>query len=141
MRAVPFERHETVRVGIVGTGLRGRSVLNEFLGIAMLVVMLGAIFIGLPISFTLLFLAIIFGLVGLGSTVFDLAYLQTIGLMKQDEFVAVPMFILKGYICDQAEAGDRMAVPLSPELEVPQTRSLEEGDQPPAPDDEVKGAK
>jgi len=33
MRAVPFDRHETVRVGIVGTGLRGRSVLNEFLGI------------------------------------------------------------------------------------------------------------
>jgi predicted dehydrogenase len=33
MRAVPFERHATVRVGIVGTGLRGRSVLNELLGI------------------------------------------------------------------------------------------------------------
>ena len=29
MRAVPFARHDTVRVGIVGTGLRGRSVLNE----------------------------------------------------------------------------------------------------------------
>ncbi|MDQ2667209.1 MAG: Gfo/Idh/MocA family oxidoreductase [Gemmatimonadota bacterium] len=33
MRAIPFERHETVRVGMVGTGLRGRSVLNELLGI------------------------------------------------------------------------------------------------------------
>jgi predicted dehydrogenase len=33
MRAVPFERHETVRVGIVGTGGRGRSVLNELLGV------------------------------------------------------------------------------------------------------------
>jgi predicted dehydrogenase len=33
MRGVPFERHETVRFGIVGTGLRGRSVLNELLGI------------------------------------------------------------------------------------------------------------
>jgi hypothetical protein len=69
---------------------------------SMLLVMLGAIFIGMPISFTLLFLALIFGFIGLGSTVFDLAYLQTIGLMKQDEFVAVPMFILMGYICDQA---------------------------------------
>src|SRR6185503_13840085 len=33
MRAVPFARHNTVRIGIVGTGLRGRSVLNEFLGV------------------------------------------------------------------------------------------------------------
>jgi len=33
MRAVPFARHAVVRVGIVGTGLRGRSVLNELLGV------------------------------------------------------------------------------------------------------------
>ncbi len=80
----------------------------EALGLLMLVVMLGAIFIGVPIAFTLLFLALIFGLAGLGSTVFDLAYLQIIGLMKQDEFVAVPMFILMGYICDQAGLMERL---------------------------------
>ena len=57
----------------------------------MLLVMLGAIFIGIPISLTLLFLALIFGYIGLGDMVFDLAYLQIIGMMKQDEFVAVPM--------------------------------------------------
>jgi tripartite ATP-independent transporter DctM subunit len=74
----------------------------------MLVVMLGAIFVGIPISFTLLFLALIFGSIGLGGMVFDLAYLQTIGLMKQDEFVAVPMFILMGYICDQAGIMERL---------------------------------
>jgi predicted dehydrogenase len=33
MRGVPFDRHETVRVGIVGTGLRGSSVLGELLAI------------------------------------------------------------------------------------------------------------
>lgn len=32
MKGVPFERHETVRLAIVGTGLRGRSVLHDFLG-------------------------------------------------------------------------------------------------------------
>jgi tripartite ATP-independent transporter DctM subunit len=74
----------------------------ELLGMVMLVVMLAAIFIGLPISFTLLFLALIFGYMGLGAKVFNLAYLQTFGLMKQDEFVAVPLFILMGYVCDQA---------------------------------------
>jgi tripartite ATP-independent transporter DctM subunit len=80
----------------------------ELLGLVMLLVMLGAIFIGLPISFTLLFLALIFGFMGLGARVFDLAYFQTIGLMKQDEFVAVPMFILMGYICDNAGIMERM---------------------------------
>src|SRR6187399_2383391 len=33
MRGVRFERHDTVRIGIVGTGLRGRSVLGELLAI------------------------------------------------------------------------------------------------------------
>lgn len=33
MRGVPFERHEAVRIAIVGTGLRGRSVLSELLAI------------------------------------------------------------------------------------------------------------
>ena len=80
----------------------------EALGLLMLVVMLGAIFIGVPISFTLLFLALIFGYLGLGPMVFDLAYLQAFGLMKQDEFVAVPMFILMGYICDQAGLMERL---------------------------------
>ena len=75
----------------------------EFLGAAMLLVMLAAIFIGLPISFTLLFLALIFGYFGLGARVFDLSYLQTFGLMKQDEFVAVPMFILMGLFVHRAD--------------------------------------
>lgn len=33
MIGVPFERHDTVRVAIVGTGLRGSSVLGEFLSL------------------------------------------------------------------------------------------------------------
>ena len=33
MHGVPFERRETVRIAIVGTGLRGRSILSELLAI------------------------------------------------------------------------------------------------------------
>jgi len=81
---------------------------GEMLGAGMLLVMLAAIFIGLPISFTLLFLALIFGFIGMEWRVFDLAYLHIISLMKQDEFVAVPMFILMGYVCDQAGLIERL---------------------------------
>jgi len=81
----------------------------ELLGMVMMLVMLGAIFIGLPISFTLLFLALIFGYFSLGGPrVFALAYLQIMGLMKEDQFVAVPMFILMGFICDQAGLMERL---------------------------------
>ncbi len=33
MKGVPFARHDVVRLGIVGTGLRGRSMISEFLAI------------------------------------------------------------------------------------------------------------
>lgn len=33
MIGVPFERRDTVRIALIGTGLRGRSVLNEFVNV------------------------------------------------------------------------------------------------------------
>src|SRR5258708_20134300 len=70
-------------------------------GLVMLVVMLGAIFIGIQISFTLLFLALTFGYFALGKVVFDLAYFQTIGMMKEEVLAAVPLFIFMGFITEQ----------------------------------------
>ena len=74
----------------------------------MLVVLLGAIFIGVPISFTLLFLALAFGYFGLGDVVFDLAYFQIIGLMKEEVLAAVPLFIFMGFITEQAGLMERL---------------------------------
>ena len=81
---------------------------QELLGLVMLVVMIGVIFIGFPISFTMLFLALVFGYVGLGQTVFSLAYFQTIGLMKEEVFAAVPLFIFMGFITEQAGLMERL---------------------------------
>jgi tripartite ATP-independent transporter DctM subunit len=78
------------------------------LGLLMLVVMLFAIFIGFPISFTLLFLALTFGYFGLGHVVFDLAYFQTIGMMKEELLAAVPLFIFMGFITEQAGLMERL---------------------------------
>ena len=65
---------------------------NELLGLFMLVSMMGVIFIGFPISFTLLFLAFIFGSIGVGpDQTFNLAYLQVWGTMKDDILPAVPL--------------------------------------------------
>lgn len=82
---------------------------NEILGMIMLCSMIGVIFIGFPISFTLLFLALMFGGVGLGwLQTFDLAYLQIWGTMKDDILPSVPAFIFMGYMCDQAGLMERL---------------------------------
>jgi len=78
------------------------------IGLVMLIVMIGAIFIGIQISFTLLFLALAFGYFALGKVVFDLAYFQTIGMMKEELLAAVPLFIFMGYITEQAGLMERL---------------------------------
>ncbi|MDH4324895.1 MAG: TRAP transporter large permease subunit [Betaproteobacteria bacterium] len=77
-------------------------------GLIMLVVMIGVIFIGFPISFTLLFLALTFGYFSFGHTVFDLAYFQTIGMMKEELLAAVPLFVLMGFLTEQAGLMERL---------------------------------
>lgn len=81
---------------------------EALIGLIMLLVLLGAIFIGIPISFTLLFLAFTFGYVGMGATVFDLAYFQTIGMMKEELLAAVPLFVFMGFITEQAGLMERL---------------------------------
>jgi TRAP-type mannitol/chloroaromatic compound transport system permease large subunit len=81
----------------------------ETLGLVMLVAMVAVIFIGFPISFTLLFLAIILGGIGLGwEQAFNLAYLQIWGTMKDEIFPAVPLFIFMGYMTEQAGLMERL---------------------------------
>ena len=81
---------------------------DVLIGLIMLIVMIGAIFIGIQISFTLLFLALSFGYLALGRTVFDLAYFQTIGMMKEELLAAVPLFIFMGFITEQAGLMERL---------------------------------
>ena len=81
----------------------------ETLGLVMLAGMVVVIFIGFPISFTLLFLALIFGGLGLGwEQTFNLAYLQIWGTMKDEIFPAVPLFIFMGYMTEQAGLMERL---------------------------------
>ncbi len=76
---------------------------NEILGLIMLASMISLIFVGFPISFTLLFIALVFGSIGLGvDLTFNLAYLQIWGFMKDDILPAVPLFIFMGFMVEQA---------------------------------------
>ena len=84
---------------------------QEFLGLVMLIVMIGAIFIGFPISFTMLFLAFVFGYLGLGEVVFELAYFQTMfGLTGIPGLGEPPLALYVWY----GEAVSRWVPPVSP---------------------------
>lgn len=80
----------------------------ELLGGIMLALMLLVIFIGFPISFTLMLLALIFGWLGLGDRAFYILVFQTIGLMKEEVLAAVPLFIFMGYLMEQGGLMERL---------------------------------
>ena len=81
---------------------------GELVGIVMLLVLLGVIFIGFPISFTLIFVALVFGYAAFGNMVFHLMVSQTFGFMQEEVLAAVPLFIFMGYITEQAELMERL---------------------------------
>jgi tripartite ATP-independent transporter DctM subunit len=74
----------------------------EWLSIVMLAVMIASLFIGIPVSFTLIFLALGFGFYGQGISTFDLAYVNLLGSLKDDIMISIPLFIFMGYICEKA---------------------------------------
>ena len=80
----------------------------ELLGGIMLALMLVVIFVGFPISFTLMLLALIFGWAGLGDRAFYVLVFQTIGLMKEEVLAAVPLFIFMGYLMEQGGLMERL---------------------------------
>jgi tripartite ATP-independent transporter DctM subunit len=82
---------------------------QEIVGLIMLLSMISVIFVGFPISFTLLFLAIVFGSIGLDTAMtFNLAYIQIWGTMKDDILPAVPLFIFMGYMTERAGLMERL---------------------------------
>lgn len=85
------------------------SVSKPAIGMWMLGAMLFSIFVGFPISFTLIFLAFVFGTWGGSSDLtFFLLTLQTNSTMLDDQLVAVPLFIFMGIMMEQAGLMERL---------------------------------
>jgi TRAP-type mannitol/chloroaromatic compound transport system permease large subunit/TRAP-type mannitol/chloroaromatic compound transport system permease small subunit len=92
--------------GLFGSGL---GVDKPTIGLIMLAVMLFAIFVGFPISFTLIFLGFVFGTWGANFKLATfLMTLQTNSVMLSDQLVAVPLFIFMGIVMEQAGLMERL---------------------------------
>ena len=92
---------------VAPTGLA--DVPAEFIGLIMIAVMLFAIFVGFPISFTLIFLGFTFGAWGFGAKlVFYLQALQFNNVMLEQTLAAVPLFVFMGIMMEQAGLMERL---------------------------------
>jgi len=80
----------------------------EVIGLVMIAAMLAGIFVGFPISFTLIFLGLIFGYWGFGELVFYLLTLQFNATMMEQTLAAVPLFVFMGIMMEQANLMERL---------------------------------
>ncbi|MBC6442616.1 MAG: TRAP transporter large permease subunit [Rhodobacteraceae bacterium] len=79
------------------------------IGLIMLGAMLFVIFIGFPISFTLIFLAFVFGIWGANFRLTTLLMtLNTNSTMLNDQLMAVPLFVLMGIVMESAGLMERL---------------------------------
>lgn len=74
----------------------------EILGVVLILVLFVAILAGFPISFTLFFLAMAFGYIGLGDRVFYLMTYQYFNTMVETVLAAVALFTFMGYLLESS---------------------------------------
>ena len=80
----------------------------EWFGIVLLGVLFAAIFIGFPIAFTLIAVAIIGGYVALGPLALHLMTLQVFAVMRDPTLASVPFFLFMGYLLEQSGLMERL---------------------------------
>ena len=85
------------------------NISKPMIGLIMLGAMLFVIFIGFPISFTLVFLAFVFGIWGANFKLTTLLFtLNTNSTMLNDQLMAVPLFVLMGIVMESAGLMERL---------------------------------
>jgi tripartite ATP-independent transporter DctM subunit len=80
----------------------------DILGLVALASLFVFIFVGFPIAFTLLFLGLVAGYIGIGPVVFHLMTLQVYAIMNEQVLAAVPFFLFMGYILESSGLMERL---------------------------------
>ena len=81
---------------------------EEWLGIVSLVILFIAIFIGFPIAFTLIGIALGVGYFALGPIALHLMTIQFFSVMKETSLASVPFFLFMGYLLEQSGLMQRL---------------------------------
>jgi len=80
----------------------------EYVGLLSLVVLFAAIFIGFPIAFTLIAVALGIGYFALGDLALHLMTLQFFSVMRDPTLASVPFFLFMGYLLEQSGLMERL---------------------------------
>ena len=75
---------------------------NEIVGLLSIALLFAAIFIGFPIAFTLIAVALGVGYAALGPLAIHLMTLQFFSVMKETSLASVPFFLFMGYLLEQS---------------------------------------
>jgi tripartite ATP-independent transporter DctM subunit len=84
------------------------AVSPEVIGFLALAALFAAIFIGFPIAFTLIAIALVFGYWALGDVVLYLMTLQVFSVMRDPTLAAVPFFLFMGFLLEQSGLMERL---------------------------------
>jgi tripartite ATP-independent transporter DctM subunit len=84
------------------------AVSPEWIGIASLVILFAAIFIGFPIAFTLIAIGLGVGYFALGKIALYLMTLQFFSVMRDPTLASVPFFLFMGYLLEQSGLMERL---------------------------------
>lgn len=75
---------------------------SEYLALTMFLGLAVSVFFGFPVGFVLMGLGIVYGLVGWGPGVFDMMISRTYFVMSNEVLIAVPLFVLMGYMLERS---------------------------------------
>src|SRR6186713_1567922 len=81
---------------------------EEWIGILSLALLFGAIFIGFPIAFTLIAIALGVGYAALGPIALHLMTIQFFAVMKETSLASVPFFLFMGFLLEQSGLMERL---------------------------------
>jgi tripartite ATP-independent transporter DctM subunit len=80
--------------------------LDQMAAIIMLVLLLGMVICGIHLAFALMFMAITFGLIFLGPSLFPMSMLGFFGTMESEVLIAVPLFVFMGTTLEKTEIAE-----------------------------------
>ena len=79
---------------------------DQIASIAMMALLLVMVICGIHLAFALLFLALVFGLIFQGMSIFPMSMLTFFGMMESEILIAVPLFVFMGTILEKSEVAE-----------------------------------
>jgi tripartite ATP-independent transporter DctM subunit len=75
---------------------------DQLAAVVMMAILLVMVIGGVHLAFSLMFLAVVFGLIFQGSAIFPLSMLKIYGVMESEILIAVPLFVFMGTVLEKS---------------------------------------